>query len=211
MLLIHGEIDNNSGTFPLQSRRMYHALKGHGAMVRLVVLPHESHGYRARESVMHVLAEMIDWFDDAREECAEPRHRSDYERQTVNRTTCTRPTHRPCTPSPYVDAFTNSAVLRQPRCRLRSRTGRVARRPTWMQRIAMELNLSETVFLAPVQRRDVRNPLVHARDRSRSLRARNRLRPPTCSGRAGGWLEIRRGGAVHVGQRSAGGDSATAI
>ena len=63
ILLIHGEMDNNSGTFPLQSRRMFHALKGHGATARLVMLPYESHGYRARESVMHVQAEMIDWFD----------------------------------------------------------------------------------------------------------------------------------------------------
>ncbi len=63
ILLIHGEKDNNSGTFPIQSQRFFHALKGHGATVRLVMLPHESHGYRAKESVMHVLAEMIDWFD----------------------------------------------------------------------------------------------------------------------------------------------------
>ncbi|MEC9372915.1 MAG: prolyl oligopeptidase family serine peptidase, partial [Planctomycetota bacterium] len=63
LLLIHGEIDNNSGTFPIQSERMYHAVKGHGGQVRLVMLPHESHGYRARESVMHVLAEMVDWMD----------------------------------------------------------------------------------------------------------------------------------------------------
>jgi dipeptidyl aminopeptidase/acylaminoacyl peptidase len=63
ILLIHGEIDNNSGTFPIQSRRLYHALKGHGATARLVFLPYESHGYRAKESVLHVLAEMIDWFD----------------------------------------------------------------------------------------------------------------------------------------------------
>lgn len=63
MLMIHGMIDNNSGTFPVQSERMYHAIKGHGGTTRLVMLPHESHGYRARESVMHVLAEMIDWFD----------------------------------------------------------------------------------------------------------------------------------------------------
>ena len=55
ILLIHGEIDNNSGTFPVQSRRLYHALKGHGATARLVFLPHESHGYRARESVMFSL------------------------------------------------------------------------------------------------------------------------------------------------------------
>jgi dipeptidyl aminopeptidase/acylaminoacyl peptidase len=58
MLLIHGEADNNSGTFPIQSERFYAALKGHGATVRLVMLPHESHGYRARESVLHTLWEM---------------------------------------------------------------------------------------------------------------------------------------------------------
>ena len=63
ILLIHGQQDNNSGTFPLQSERLFHALKGHGATVRFVYLPYESHGYRARESVYHVLAEMVDWFD----------------------------------------------------------------------------------------------------------------------------------------------------
>ncbi|MHC4845689.1 MAG: S9 family peptidase [Planctomycetota bacterium] len=63
MLMIHGEEDNNSGTFPIQSERMYHAVKGHGGTARLVMLPHESHGYRARESVMHTLAEMTAWLD----------------------------------------------------------------------------------------------------------------------------------------------------
>jgi dipeptidyl aminopeptidase/acylaminoacyl peptidase len=63
MLMIHGIADNNSGTFPIQSERMYHAMKGHGATVRLVMLPNESHGYRGRESVMTALAEMIEWFD----------------------------------------------------------------------------------------------------------------------------------------------------
>ncbi|MBU8934477.1 MAG: prolyl oligopeptidase family serine peptidase [candidate division Zixibacteria bacterium] len=63
ILLIHGEADNNSGTYPLQSKRFYAALKGQGATARLVMLPHESHGYRARESVMHVLYEMADWLD----------------------------------------------------------------------------------------------------------------------------------------------------
>ncbi len=63
MLMIHGAEDNNSGTFPLQSERMYHAVKGLGGTVRLVVLPEESHGYRGRESVMHTLAETIDWLD----------------------------------------------------------------------------------------------------------------------------------------------------
>jgi dipeptidyl aminopeptidase/acylaminoacyl peptidase len=61
ILLIHGAVDNNAGTFPIQSERFYHALKGHGANVRLVLLPHESHGYRARESVMHTLWEIDEW------------------------------------------------------------------------------------------------------------------------------------------------------
>ena len=63
ILLIHGDADNNSGTFPVQSRRYYHALKGHGATAKLVMLPHESHGYKARESVMHVLWETANWLD----------------------------------------------------------------------------------------------------------------------------------------------------
>ena len=63
ILLIHGVADNNSGTFPIQSRRLYHALKGHGATARLVMLPYESHGYRARESVMHTLWEMNEWLE----------------------------------------------------------------------------------------------------------------------------------------------------
>jgi len=61
VLLIHGAADNNAGTFPIQSERFYHALKGHGVTVRLVMLPHESHGYQARGSVMHMLWEMDQW------------------------------------------------------------------------------------------------------------------------------------------------------
>jgi dipeptidyl aminopeptidase/acylaminoacyl peptidase len=63
ILLIHGEADDNSGTFPIQSERFYAALKGHGATVRYVVLPVEAHGYRARESVGHTLWEMDRWLD----------------------------------------------------------------------------------------------------------------------------------------------------
>jgi dipeptidyl aminopeptidase/acylaminoacyl peptidase len=63
LLMIHGMADNNSGTFPIQSERLFHAVKGLGGAVRLVMLPNESHGYRARESVMHTLAEMIEWMD----------------------------------------------------------------------------------------------------------------------------------------------------
>src|ERR687888_1325230 len=63
ILLIHGEADDNSGTFPIQSERLYMALKGFGATVRYVTLPYEAHGYAARESVLHTLAEMVNWFD----------------------------------------------------------------------------------------------------------------------------------------------------
>eukprot|EP00262_Sarcandra_glabra_P021213 TRINITY_DN8834_c1_g1_i1.p1 TRINITY_DN8834_c1_g1~~TRINITY_DN8834_c1_g1_i1.p1 ORF type:complete len:949 (-),score=194.61 TRINITY_DN8834_c1_g1_i1:437-3283(-) len=61
LLLIHGEEDNNSGTLTMQSDRFFNALKGHGALCRLVVLPFESHGYAARESIMHVLWETDRW------------------------------------------------------------------------------------------------------------------------------------------------------
>jgi dipeptidyl aminopeptidase/acylaminoacyl peptidase len=63
VLLIHGEADDNSGTFPIQSERFYVALKGHGATVRYVTLPYEAHGYQARESVLHTVAEMLNWAD----------------------------------------------------------------------------------------------------------------------------------------------------
>lgn len=64
LLLIHGSEDNNSGTFPMQSERLYQAVKGLGGTTRLVMLPHESHGYRARESVLHMLWETIEWLDE---------------------------------------------------------------------------------------------------------------------------------------------------
>ncbi len=61
LLMIHGEADNNQGTFPIQSERFFDALKGHGATVRLVFLPLEAHGYAARESLEHMLWEMNSW------------------------------------------------------------------------------------------------------------------------------------------------------
>jgi dipeptidyl aminopeptidase/acylaminoacyl peptidase len=63
ILMIHGEADNNMGTFPIQSERMYQAIRGNGGTVRLVMLPGESHAYAAKESVEHVLYEMMSWFD----------------------------------------------------------------------------------------------------------------------------------------------------
>ena len=63
LLLIHGEQDNNSGTFPVQSERMFAAVKGLGGNARLVMLPNESHGYRARESILHMLYETNAWLE----------------------------------------------------------------------------------------------------------------------------------------------------
>ncbi|MFV8753685.1 S9 family peptidase [Nannocystaceae bacterium ST9] len=63
ILLIHGEIDDNPGTFPLQTERLFHALKGVGGTARMVILPHESHGYQGRESNLHVMWEEFAWFD----------------------------------------------------------------------------------------------------------------------------------------------------
>ena len=61
ILLIHGEADDNTGTFPIQSERLYQALRGHGATARLVMLPAEAHGYQARETIEDVLYEMLNW------------------------------------------------------------------------------------------------------------------------------------------------------
>ncbi len=61
LLLIHGEADNNTGTFPIQSERLFQAIRGNGGTARLVMLPYESHGYSGRESVLHTLAEMLEW------------------------------------------------------------------------------------------------------------------------------------------------------
>jgi dipeptidyl aminopeptidase/acylaminoacyl peptidase len=63
ILLIHGQADNNSGTFPIQSERFFHALRGLGKTARFVELPNEAHGYAARESILHTLYEMINWMD----------------------------------------------------------------------------------------------------------------------------------------------------
>lgn len=63
LLLIHGEADNNSGTYPLQTERYFNALKGLGATARMVMLPKESHGYRAIESILHVIWEQHEWLE----------------------------------------------------------------------------------------------------------------------------------------------------
>lgn len=63
LLLIHGNADNNPGTFTLQSERLYGAIKGLGGTSRLVLLPYESHGYSAKENILHMLWEMDEWLE----------------------------------------------------------------------------------------------------------------------------------------------------
>lgn len=63
ILLIHGDADNNTGTFPIQSERMFNAIKGHGGTVKYVSLPYESHGYAGRENILHTLAEQFNWLE----------------------------------------------------------------------------------------------------------------------------------------------------
>jgi len=63
ILLVHGQADDNTGTFPVQSERFYAALAGNGKIARLVMLPGEAHGYRARESIGHTLYETVQWLD----------------------------------------------------------------------------------------------------------------------------------------------------
>ena len=63
LLLIHGELDNNTGTYPIQSERMFNAIKGHGGIVKYISLPYESHGYAGRENILHTLAEQFNWLE----------------------------------------------------------------------------------------------------------------------------------------------------
>jgi dipeptidyl aminopeptidase/acylaminoacyl peptidase len=63
ILFIHGMADDNTGTFPIQSDRMYQAVRGNGGTTRLVFLPDEAHGYRAKETIEHVLWEKFQWFE----------------------------------------------------------------------------------------------------------------------------------------------------
>jgi dipeptidyl aminopeptidase/acylaminoacyl peptidase len=63
MLLIHGEMDDNPGTFPIQSERLFNAVKGHGGIVRYVTLPYEAHGYRGKENLLHMLYEQNAWLE----------------------------------------------------------------------------------------------------------------------------------------------------
>lgn len=64
LLLIHGDADNNPGTFTLQSERLFQAIKGNGGVSRLVLLPYESHGYVAKENILHMLWEMDTWLEN---------------------------------------------------------------------------------------------------------------------------------------------------
>jgi dipeptidyl aminopeptidase/acylaminoacyl peptidase len=63
ILLIHGEADDNTGTFPINSERLFAAIKGNGGTVRFVYLPYEAHGYRGKENILHTLWEQYEWLE----------------------------------------------------------------------------------------------------------------------------------------------------
>jgi len=63
LLLIHGKNDNNPGTSPIQTERMFQAIRGVGGTARLVMLPYESHAYRAGQNVELVQSESLDWLN----------------------------------------------------------------------------------------------------------------------------------------------------
>ncbi|MET1054031.1 MAG: prolyl oligopeptidase family serine peptidase [Pedobacter sp.] len=63
ILLIHGDADDNTGTFPINSERLFNAIKGFGGTARFVFLPYEAHSYRGRENLLHMLWEMNNWLD----------------------------------------------------------------------------------------------------------------------------------------------------
>jgi dipeptidyl aminopeptidase/acylaminoacyl peptidase len=63
ILLVHGEMDDNTGTYPIQSERMFNAIKGNGGTVKYVSLPYEAHGYRGRENILHMLNEQFTWLE----------------------------------------------------------------------------------------------------------------------------------------------------
>jgi dipeptidyl aminopeptidase/acylaminoacyl peptidase len=63
ILLVHGDTDDNTGTYPIQSERMFAALKGNGGNVRYVSLPYEAHGYRGKENILHLLWEEHMWLE----------------------------------------------------------------------------------------------------------------------------------------------------
>jgi dipeptidyl aminopeptidase/acylaminoacyl peptidase len=63
ILLVHGDMDDNTGTYPIQSERMFNAIKGNGGTVKYVSLPYEAHGYRGRENILHMLNEQFQWLE----------------------------------------------------------------------------------------------------------------------------------------------------
>ena len=63
ILLIHGDADDNSGTFPINSERLFNAIKGNGGTVRFVFLPYEAHSYRGKENLLHMLWEQNQWLE----------------------------------------------------------------------------------------------------------------------------------------------------
>jgi len=77
ILLVHGEMDNNTGTYPIQSERMFNAIKGNGGTAKYISLPYESHGYQGRENILHTLAEQYLWLEKYVKNAAPPAEKPD--------------------------------------------------------------------------------------------------------------------------------------
>src|SRR5258705_678433 len=76
ILLVHGEMDDNTGTYPIQSERMFNAIKGHGGTVKYVSLPYEAHGYRGRENILHMLNDQYAWLEKHVKNAAKPEEKA---------------------------------------------------------------------------------------------------------------------------------------
>ena len=63
LLLTHGDADDNTGTYPINSERLFAAVKGLGGTIRFVFLPYEAHGYRGKENLLHKLWEQNQWLE----------------------------------------------------------------------------------------------------------------------------------------------------
>jgi dipeptidyl aminopeptidase/acylaminoacyl peptidase len=76
ILLVHGEMDDNTGTYPIQSERLFNAIKGNGGTVKFVSLPYEAHGYRGRENILHMLNEQYAWLEKYVKNASKPENKS---------------------------------------------------------------------------------------------------------------------------------------
>jgi dipeptidyl aminopeptidase/acylaminoacyl peptidase len=63
LLLYHGIEDQNVGTDPINSVRLFHALQGMGKTVALYMYPYEDHGPATRETLLDLWGRWTAWLD----------------------------------------------------------------------------------------------------------------------------------------------------